>query len=114
MNIDFDQPAKHEGAPAPVRGVFGAAVERPLLWAYLLLITVAELVTSLVQPRTGLILHGFALAGVIIYGSFTPSSKVRSLALALSLAPLIRLLSLSLPLLRFPQTAWYPIVSTPL
>jgi membrane protease YdiL (CAAX protease family) len=36
------------------------------------------------------------------------------LALALTLAPLIRLLSLSLPLIRFPQAAWYPIVAVPL
>ena len=35
-------------------------------------------------------------------------------ALALTLAPLIRVLSLSLPLFRFPQAAWYPIVAIPL
>ena len=38
----------------------------------------------------------------------------RKLALALTLAPLIRILSLALPLARFPQAAWYPLVALPL
>jgi uncharacterized protein len=84
------------------------------LWGCLLLITVAELVTSMVQPQLGLILHALLLIGLTLYGATGQLTEGRKLALALTLAPLIRLLSLSLPLIRFPQIAWYPIVAIPL
>jgi membrane protease YdiL (CAAX protease family) len=85
-----------------------------LLWGYLLLITAAELLTSLVQPQLGMLAHAALLIGLTLYGAFGPLDERRKLALALTLAPLIRLLSLALPLTRFPQLAWYPIVALPL
>jgi hypothetical protein len=85
-----------------------------LLWGYLLLITTAELITSLSSPQLGLILHALLLVGFTIHGAIGQRTSTGQLVLALTLAPLIRLLSLSLPLLNFPQIAWYPIVSTPL
>ncbi|HNP73917.1 MAG TPA: CPBP family glutamic-type intramembrane protease [Kouleothrix sp.] len=85
-----------------------------LLWGYLLLITIAELCTSLVNPQLGLLLHALLLVGLTFYGATGQLDENRKLALALTLAPLIRLLSLSLPLTRFPQIAWYPIVALPL
>lgn len=85
-----------------------------LLWLYLMLITLAEIVTSIVQPQLGLMLHAALLVGLTLYGATGQFSEQRRLALALTLAPLIRLLSLALPLIRFPQVAWYPIVATPL
>lgn len=85
-----------------------------LLWGFLILITAAELITSLVQPQAGLMLHAILLVGLLVYGASGEITGVRRLALALTLAPLIRVLSLSLPLIRFPQAAWYPIVAIPL
>ena len=85
-----------------------------LLWAYLLLITIAELLTSLVSAQLGLLLHALLLVGTTFYGATGQLNEKRKLALALTLGPLIRLLSLSLPLTRFPQIAWYPIVAAPL
>jgi membrane protease YdiL (CAAX protease family) len=62
----------------------------------------------------GLTLHALLLVGLVMHGALAREVQWRNLALALTLAPLIRLLSLSLPLTRLPQIAWYPIVSVPL
>ncbi|HEX6292748.1 MAG TPA: CPBP family glutamic-type intramembrane protease [Herpetosiphonaceae bacterium] len=85
-----------------------------LLWVYLLLITVAELITSLASPQLGLLMHALLLVGFTLHGALGQRTSAGKLALGLTLAPLIRLLSLSLPLLSFPQMAWYPLVSIPL
>jgi uncharacterized protein len=85
-----------------------------LLWGFLGLVTAAELVTSIVQPQAGLVMHAILLVGLLLYGASDDMHGSRRLALALTLAPLIRVLSLSLPLFRFPQVAWYPIVAVPL
>jgi len=85
-----------------------------LLWGCLLLVTVAEVLTSVVSAQLGLLAHAILLVGLTLYGAVGKLDENRKLALALTLAPLIRLLSLSLPLTRFPQIAWYPIVAVPL
>jgi membrane protease YdiL (CAAX protease family) len=85
-----------------------------LLWGALLFIAAAEIVTAAVQPHLGMTLHALLLVGLTLYGASGQLSEGRRLALALTLAPLIRLLSLSLPLIRFPQATWYPIVAIPL
>jgi membrane protease YdiL (CAAX protease family) len=71
-------------------------------------------VTAAVHPLAGLIAHGLLLVVLLIAGAVAPHPAQRAFALALTLAPLIRLLSLALPLPRFPQAFWYPLVSTPL
>lgn len=85
-----------------------------LLWGYLLLITLAEVITAAASPQLGLIMHALLLVTFTVHGAIGLRTGSGQLALGLSLAPLIRLLSLSLPLLSFPQMAWYPIVSIPL
>jgi CAAX protease family protein len=99
-------------APAPSRRADSLMLW--LLWAYLLLISAAEIVTSVVNPQAGLTLHALLLVGLTFFGASGQLSQERRLALALTLAPLIRLLSLALPLIRFPQLTWYPIVAVPL
>ncbi len=87
---------------------------RWFLWCYLLLITVAELLTSLIAPQWGLLLHVIILIGLILHGTLDGNQASRTFMLSLTLAPLIRLLSLSLPFPRLPQASWYPAVSLPL
>lgn len=87
---------------------------RRIFWSCLLLITLAELITAVLQPYAGLLLHALIMLGLLAYAAFAPTNAARHFALALVLAPLIRLLSLSLPLLSFPQIMWYPLVSVPL
>ncbi len=85
-----------------------------IAWVYLLLITAAELVTSVVDPLLGLLVHVGLLVVLLLHGALAHDVAHRALLLALTLAPLLRMLSLSMPLLRLPQAAWYPLVSIPL
>jgi membrane protease YdiL (CAAX protease family) len=90
------------------------AISSIILWTYLVLVTVAELLTSLGPPQAGLVLHTVILIGLIANTVFGFDEAGRRLALALTLAPLIRILSLGMPLRAVPQVAWYPLVSVPL
>ena len=83
-------------------------------WLYLALIALAEYLTAAVSPQIGLTLHAMVLVTLITYGALYPHEDKRKLALGLTLAPLIRLLSLSLPLTILPQIGWYPLVAVPL
>jgi membrane protease YdiL (CAAX protease family) len=87
---------------------------RLLLWGILLLVTTAELLTSLASVQIGMLAHALLLVGLTIYAALGSETAERRLALGLSLAPLIRLLSLALPLAELPRLAWYPIVAVPL
>jgi membrane protease YdiL (CAAX protease family) len=79
---------------------------------YLVLITAAESITTLVDPLWGMILHGAVLAALLIHGSLLHRETHRRFVVLLSLAPLIRLLSLSIPLskLGLPLIYWYMVI----
>ena len=85
-----------------------------VFWIVLLGITVAELVTTLVDPTAGMVVHAGLLIGLLIYSVGARDIPAQRLALALTLAPMTRLVSLMLPLAQFPQAIWYPLVSVPL
>lgn len=87
---------------------------RQMLWIYLALIGVAEYVTAAVNPIAGLALHASVLVGLVFHATFATEPAARPLMGALTLAPLIRLLSLSLPLTSLRQVYWYPVVAVPL
>ena len=75
----------------------------------------AEAITSFVDPIFGLVLHSIIMISLLILSSLKygekPSSKF---FLSLSLAPLIRIISLSVPLTYFPRYTWYIVVNIPL
>ncbi len=81
---------------------------------YLAGISAAELVTTLVNPLGGIGLHIFLLLALVAHASLSAHHLRHKLYLALSLAPLIRLLSLSLPLTNLPQIYWYAVIAAPL
>ncbi len=81
---------------------------------YLAMVTVAEVLTVVIEPRVGLVLHGILLAILLIHTSLTWGDSGYRLLFSLAFAPLIRLLSLSMPLANFPRIYWYFIVSVPL
>ncbi|MFQ5925038.1 MAG: lysostaphin resistance A-like protein [Dehalococcoidia bacterium] len=86
-----------------------------MIWVlYLLAIAGAELVTALGNPIGGIVFHAIILVALILHASLTREPSDRRLFLSLSLAPLIRVLSLSMPLTDFPQIYWYLIVAIPL
>ncbi len=91
-------------------------IQQPALeaWGYLVLLMAAELVTNLGDPRWGLALYAVLLIALLIHTTLRWEHPVHRLLLSLTLVPLIRLLSLSLPLTRFPQIDWYLFTSLPL
>jgi hypothetical protein len=91
-----------------------ANLELQVFIFYLIFIAVAETVTSFIDPSYGLFFHSVILVSLLVLSAFwhrvNPASN---LFLSLSLAPLIRILSLSLPLTYFPRYAWYLVASVP-
>lgn len=84
------------------------------VWVYLALIAVAEVVTVLVRPIAGVVLHSILLAVLVTHAALLDDSDMRRLLLPLSLAPLTRILSITMPLTVLPQIYWYPIIYLPL
>lgn len=84
----------------------------PLL--YLISLTVAESLTTQTVPQVGLILHGLLLATFILHAALFARGAQQRFLITLTLAPLIRLMSLSLPLTSFPFVYWYALVGAPL
>src|SRR5262249_55119946 len=85
-----------------------------LFWSTLLLITVAEFLTAVVQSQLGLSLHALLLIGLMVCATLARRGEDRRLALGVVVMPIIGLLSLPLPLPRLPQMVWYPVIAIPL
>jgi uncharacterized protein len=82
--------------------------------AYLAALTLAEALTTLAIPQIGLILHGLLLVMLILHATLFARRGLQKFLITLTLAPLIRLMSLSLPLLNFPFIYWYALIGIPL
>jgi membrane protease YdiL (CAAX protease family) len=82
--------------------------------AYLAAIAVAEILTVFAPPRVGLVAHSAVLLVVLIHAARVDGKKEQAFLVSLAFAPLIRILSLSLPLANLPLLYWYPITSIPL
>ncbi|NLX09218.1 MAG: CPBP family intramembrane metalloprotease [Chloroflexi bacterium] len=85
-----------------------------LAMAYLALITLAEILTTIVEPTVGSILHSGVLGLLLLHSAISWELPIHRLLVTLSFAPLIRLISLSLPLAHYDQMYWYLITSIPL
>lgn len=85
---------------------------------YLVLITLAEIVTAYTSPQSGVILHSIILVLLLIHHSFilprSFANPLKPLLLALTLAPLIRIISLSMPLWNFEFIYWFIVIGIPL
>src|SRR5690349_21421189 len=81
---------------------------------YLVALVVAESVTVFVEARLGLVLHGGLLLALIVHASRAQPDSLHKLLLTLILAPLTRILSLTVPLPRLPLVYWYALVGAPL
>lgn len=86
------------------------AAESEAFIAFINLIVFAEVITYFVNPAYGLFIHSLLLITLLALSALSHGSNTYSgLFLALSLAPLIRIVSLSLPLASFPKYAWHSI-----
>ncbi|MBM2825504.1 MAG: amino terminal protease [Dehalococcoidales bacterium] len=84
---------------------------------YLLAITLAELVTAFyitVQPVWGITLHILILVAIILRSALASQPARQQFYLSLALAPLVRVISLTMPLANIPRLMWYPIIYAPL
>ena len=109
------RPGVPSGSSSPVAMLLawgGGQYAVPL--AYLAAITGAELATTFVDALLGVILHVLILAVLILHASAVPDQPLHKLLVALSLAPLVRILSLSFPLEGVDLVYWYAIIAAPL
>jgi hypothetical protein len=81
---------------------------------YLAIIVGAELITAVASPIWGVITHGLLLICLVLHASLEKGARFQKFYLALALAPLVRILSLAMPLANFPHIYWYAIVAAPL
>ena len=80
---------------------------------YVLLITAAELVTSHFL-YAGILIHICLLGALLVHSVILDDQKVADLLTAMAVAPLVRILGLSTPLVHFSQITWFAIVSIPM
>jgi membrane protease YdiL (CAAX protease family) len=83
-------------------------------WLDLLALTVAEVLTVYLQLLAGIVCHGVLLVVFVVQAALAPDRAQRNLFMVLCLAPLIRILSLSMPLAPIPQIYWYLLIYGPL
>ncbi|GBF33934.1 CAAX amino terminal protease family protein [Desulfocucumis palustris] len=84
------------------------------IWLYAAAITMAEIFTAYYNPLFGIICHVVLLAALLAHASLAYKQSINLVYLSLSLAPLIRIMSLSMPLVDVPFMYWYLIISLPL
>jgi membrane protease YdiL (CAAX protease family) len=83
-------------------------------WLDLVALTVAEVLTVYLQLLAGVVCHGVLLTVFVVQAALAPDRAQRNLFMVLCLAPLIRILSLSMPLAPIPQIYWYLLIYGPL
>ena len=81
---------------------------------YLVAIAAAEVVTTFFLPLLGIVGHIIILVAVIFHSALSNKYPHRQLLLCLALVPLVRIMSLTIPLANIPQVWWYPIIYAPL
>jgi len=94
--------------------IFLARQGEYLPWYYGVLLTAAEILTALMYIPAGLALHFSILILLILQAALEAGKPRHVLYQALTLAPLTRIMSLTLPLANFPLMWWYAITSLPL
>ncbi|MCL0052924.1 CPBP family intramembrane metalloprotease [Dehalococcoidales bacterium] len=80
---------------------------------YLVAIAVAEVITVFYLPLAGIICHMVILVALIVHAVATRYPH-RPLLLSLALVPLVRIISLCMPLANIPLIWWFPIIYAPL
>ncbi|HET7034049.1 MAG TPA: CPBP family intramembrane glutamic endopeptidase [Thermomicrobiaceae bacterium] len=102
--------ARPAARPRSLRGANGLAA-----LGYLAAIGLAELVAATVNPEWGVLMHVAILCALLLQAALAPWSwPDQAFFLALVIAPLIRIVSLGMPLGRFAQEWWYLLTAVPL
>lgn len=83
-------------------------------WAYAAALIAAELATAASRLQQGLFLHIFLMLALFVQAAASRGQPARQLHMALALAPLIRVLSLTMPLEMVPSSYKLLLVVPPL
>jgi membrane protease YdiL (CAAX protease family) len=76
--------------------------------------TLAEVVTVFTDPITGVALHALTLSALLVASGFARlGRRTSALLYSLALAPLIRIVSLTMPLGRFEEEYWFLAAGLP-
>lgn len=84
-----------------------------ILGIYTGLLLIAEFATTH-NPKTGMIVHGCILVVLLFHSTIVENRYFSNLYASLSVIPLIRILSLCIPLMHFEYILWFLIVGVPL
>lgn len=99
-------------APASPRSRTWVRLEKILPWViYLAAITEAEWVTTYSNPHTGAIIHAIIFAALVTHSRLESKTPEGKLLLSLSLAPLMRIIDVMIPMASFYQLYRYVVVS---
>lgn len=112
----FELPPENSAALPAWIDTIGRYSERSYFIAifYFATLTLAETIAVTISPVTGVLLHILILFTLAFHAALTWNRPVHRFLLSLMLIPLIRIVSLALPLTDFKLTYWYFIVSIPL
>lgn len=95
------------------RSVYGSTLRRQA-WAYLVIVALAELLIAHSAPLPGMILFSGLLIGLLVQAAYAWETPHYALFLVLTLAPLTRMVSMTLPLEAVEPIYWYALISVPL
>lgn len=108
-----DQPANR---PSPARAPATAVSLslRAVASLYLAVIGAAELLTAVIDPFWGFVAHLGILGALLAHATLASAPGERSFFLSVAIAPMIRIVTLGMPLGQFDQQWWYLLSATPL
>ena len=78
--------------------------------AYLLVLGLAEILTTFVSPLVGMILYGLVLIALLVQSSIGAKKRMHHFLVILSILPLIHLLAMTVPLSNFDPIFWYLLI----
>ncbi len=81
---------------------------------YLVLVSLAELVTTYVSQLAGVTMHICIMFLLFLYATIESRRYASYLYIALTLAPLIRILSFVIPIIKFSHDFWFILIAIPL
>jgi uncharacterized protein len=85
-----------------------------ILSFYIIALLIAEFVTIYYNPSWGILIEALVIIFLIIQSSFTYSIKLSYLLQAMILVPLIRIMSLSIPVTEIKPIYWLAILAVPI
>ena len=83
-------------------------------WCYAAVLTTGEVLISLMAVSAGMAVHIALLSTLVVHAALCRDFRYSVLYQAMVLAPLVRILSLAMPLSRFPLMYWYLLTGAPL